>query len=98
MKVDTVRGRRLASTLLAGAALLAAPPAFAQTSSAAADDEVEEVVVTGSRIRRVETTTSAPVAIVDAEEFTDRGFVQPGQLLDTITSNIPSFPIAPGHG
>jgi iron complex outermembrane recepter protein len=97
MSVETVRGRLLASTVLAGLALLSAPPAFAQTSSAA-EEEVEEVVVTGSRIRRAETTTSAPVGVIEAEEFSDRGFVQAGQLLDTVTSNIPSFPIAPGNG
>jgi len=96
MSVISVRGRLLASTLVGGVALLAAGSAFAQAAAEAKD--VDEVVVTGSRIKRVETMTPAPVAVVDAQELLDRGFVQPGQVLNTITSNIPSVPQAAGNG
>ncbi|WP_293475250.1 TonB-dependent receptor [Phenylobacterium sp.] len=90
------RGRMLATTLLGGLALAAAGAAQAQT--AAEGSEVGEVIVTGSRIKRAETTTAAPVAVVDAQTLTDRGFVQPGQALNQITANIPSIPIAAGSG
>ena len=63
---------------------MAAGAAAAQAASEAKD--LEEVVVTGSRIKRVETTTSAPVSVLDAQELTDRGFVQPGQLLNPPTA------------
>jgi iron complex outermembrane receptor protein len=96
MSVKSVRGRLLASTMIGGLALLAAGSACAQAAAEAKD--VEEVVVTGSRIRRVETTTPAPVSVVDAQELLDRGFVQPGQVLNTISSNIPSVPQAAGNG
>jgi len=99
MTWNSVRGRLLASTVMGGLALAVAQPALAQTSSEASDAiDVGEVVVTGSRIKRAETTTSAPVAVVDAATFSDRGFVQPGQALNQITSNIPSLPIAAGSG
>lgn len=94
MSANSVRGRLLASTIMCGAALLSAQPAFAQNES----QTVEEIVVTGSRIRRVETETSAPVAIVNAETLTDRGVVQVGDMLNQISSNVPSFPRAPGDG
>ena len=73
MSVISVRGRLLASTLVGGVALLAAGAAFAQAASEAKD--VEEVVVTGSRIKRVETTTPAPVTVVDAQEILDLSLI-----------------------
>jgi iron complex outermembrane receptor protein len=98
MKFNSMRGRLLASSIMGGVSLMAvfaAPAAYAQS---AGDQTVEEIVVTGSRIRRVETTTSAPVSIIDVQEMSDRGFVQAGQLLNQATSNIPSNPIASGNG
>jgi len=96
MGLFSARGRLLASTILGGLALIAADAASAQAAADGAS--VDEVVVTGSRIRRVETTTSAPVAVTDAQTFLDRGFVQAGQVLNQVTSNIPSFPAANGSG
>src|SRR5690349_1190251 len=98
MSVNSVRGQLLASTIVGGVALLAAGSAFAQAAAEAEAKEVGEVIVTGSRIKRVETTTPAPVGVVDAQELLDRGFVQPGQVLNTITSNIPQVPQAAGSG
>jgi outer membrane receptor protein involved in Fe transport len=92
----SVRGRLLASTVIGGLALMAAGAAAAQT--AAEPKDVEEIVVTGSRIKRVETTTSAPVGVLDAQELVDRGFVQPGQLLNSVTANLPQVPQAAGSG
>jgi outer membrane receptor protein involved in Fe transport len=78
---------------LAIAAAMAVQPAFAQDEVA-----IEEIVVTGSRIRRVETETSAPVSVVTEQTLTDRGVVQVGDMLNQISSNVPSFAIADGTG
>ena len=87
----------LASTVLGGLALMASAPASAQTP-AGADGEVGEVVVTGSRIRRVETTTEAPVTVLTAQALEDRGFIQAGQALNELTANMPQFAQASGSG
>lgn len=97
MKFQSVRGRLLASSMMGGAALiaaLAATPAFAQDSA----EEVEEIVVTGSRIRRAEVATEAPVTIVDQQSIVDRGFVQAGQVLNQITSMTVMVPQSNGSG
>ncbi|MBA4010437.1 MAG: TonB-dependent receptor [Phenylobacterium sp.] len=94
--VQSVRGRMLATSMMGGlaiAASMAAQPAFAQN-----DVAVEEIIVTGSRIRRVETETSAPVSVVTEQTLTDRGVVQVGDMLNQISSNVPSFAIADGTG
>ncbi len=94
--VQSVRGRMLATSMMGGLAMAAAmsvQPAFAQDEVA-----VEEIVVTGSRIRRVETDTSAPVSVVTEQTLTDRGVVQVGDMLNQISSNVPSFAIADGTG
>jgi len=64
------------TTVLAGALMLAAPT-FAQTAPADQDDqatEVDEVVVTGSRIRRTDLTSSAPLNVVTVELIDTKGF------------------------
>ena len=94
--VQSVRGRMLATSMMGGlamAAAMSAQPAFAQD-----DVAVEEIIVTGSRIRRVETETSAPVSVVTEQTLTDRGVVQVGDMLNQISSNVPSFAIADGTG
>lgn len=97
--------KRLMATTMAGSALLVfgvAAPALAQTAPTAAQQDesqsVDDVVVTGSRIRRVQTTTAAPVSVIDAEVLSERGFVQVGQALNQITSATPSAPVANGSG
>lgn len=98
MKFHSMRGRLFASTMMAGVGLIAAAaaqPAFAQ---AADDVAIEEIIVTGSRIRRAETTTEAPVAVIDAQAMQDRGFIQVGQALNELTSNMPQFAMAAGSG
>ncbi|MGH6782432.1 MAG: TonB-dependent receptor plug domain-containing protein, partial [Sphingomonadaceae bacterium] len=94
--VQSVRGRMLATSMMGGLAIAAAmsvQPAFAQNEVA-----VEEIIVTGSRIRRVETETSAPVSVVTEQTLTDRGVVQVGDMLNQISSNVPSFAMADGTG
>ncbi|MDP2213444.1 TonB-dependent receptor domain-containing protein [Phenylobacterium sp.] len=97
MSYQTIRGRLLATTMLgaAMAAALSAAPAVAQTTDAT---QIQEIIVTGSRIRRVDTETAAPVLTVDQQSFTDRGVVQVGDLMNQISSNIPNYPIAAGSG
>lgn len=97
MSGNSIRRRMLGTTVLAGLAVLGATPAFAQAESAGAQ-EVGEVVVTGSRIRRVATTTEAPVTVVDAQTITDRGFISAGQVVNDLTANMPQFAMAPGNG
>src|SRR5690606_26281837 len=58
----------------------------------------EDIVVTGSRIRRAQTDTAAPVLVVDQQALTDRGFVSASQALNNITSIAPTFAQAPGNG
>lgn len=72
----TTRNYLFATTVLAGVLAVAAPAA-AQTSQPAQEDgatQVEEVVVTGSRIRRNDLTSSAPLAVVNSELIDNKGF------------------------
>ncbi|WP_269714811.1 TonB-dependent receptor domain-containing protein [Caulobacter sp. NIBR2454] len=98
MKFLSSRRRLFASTMMASAGLISAfavQPAYAQ---AADENAVEEIIVTGSRIRRAETTTAAPVAVIDQQSIEDRGFIQIGQALNELTSNMPQFAMAAGSG
>lgn len=98
---SSVKGRLFASSVIGGAALMAtfaAAPASAQTPAAAEPQVVDEIVVTGSRIRRAETTTEAPVTVIDAQSISERGFVSPGQALNEMTAVVPSYPQADGSG
>src|SRR5688572_13796476 len=98
MSGNKLRGRLLATSVMGGMALFAAQPALGQTSSATEATEVGEIVITGSRIRRAETTTDAPVAVIDAQVIAERGFVQAGQALNELTANMPQFALASGSG
>lgn len=65
----------LGSTVLAGALAVAAP-SFAQQStqsSGEAATEVGEIVVTGSRIRRPDLTSPAPLSVVNSETIDEKG-------------------------
>lgn len=102
--MTTHTSRKLSGVLLASTAIGLAGAAQAQVGpapSAAASEpqeaasELGEVVVTGSRIRRSDPTTAAPVQVVTAQSLTDRGFVQVGQGLNDLTSMAPSVPLAP---
>ena len=87
--LNTTRSRLLGSAVFIGV-MLGAGAATAQ--------EVGEVIVTGSRIRRVETETSAPVTVVDQQNLLDRGFTQVGDALNRLTSVAPMEPGSPGNG
>lgn len=91
----------LATTFIAGFAMAAPSLAMAQQAQPAAqqqeqeEDEratqVEAVVVTGSRIRRNEFTSSAPIQVITAEQATLEGLVDTAELLQQSTVASGSF-------
>lgn len=85
----------LGSTVLAGALAVAAP-SFAQQStqsSGEAATEVGEIVVTGSRIRRPDLTSPAPLSVVNSETIDEKGFAN---LADAINEQpVTGVPISP---
>ncbi len=97
----------LAGTFMAGAMMTA--PVYAQTTDADQADTVEAapaavddnfIVVTGSRIQR-NTSTAAPIAVVDSAEFKLSGTVNVENVINTLPQVIPgttSFSNNPGTG
>lgn len=92
----------LATTFIAGFAMAAPSLAMAQQAQQPAaqqqeqeEDEratqVEAVVVTGSRIRRNEFTSSAPIQVITAEQATLEGLVDTAELLQQSTVASGSF-------
>ncbi|WP_240902805.1 TonB-dependent receptor [Caulobacter sp. SLTY] len=82
MKVQTTRGRLLASTMICGAAFAAlatAAPAFAQD-----DTEVDAVFVTGSRIPQPNLVTTSPITQVTAEDITTQGVTRVEDLVNQL--------------
>ena len=73
-------------------------PEASQPAGPAAALALAEVVVTGSRIRRDETETSAPLLIVDQQVLTDRGLVSAPQVINQVTSATPQLSLANGGG
>jgi len=79
----------LATTMIAGFAVVTPTIALAQDAPAQGEqaeaeaDEVEEVVVTGSRIRRTEYTSAAPVQVLTSEQATLEGLADTGELLQS---------------
>lgn len=101
----------LRGSAAAAALMIFAAPAVAQTPrndsgpdaipAADADTDARKsdtVVVTGTRIRRTDTTTTAPVTVFTSEDLAERGFNQVGEMLNQITSNTPSVPTPPFNG
>ncbi|NMW30739.1 TonB-dependent receptor [Altererythrobacter sp. RZ02] len=91
----------LAGTFMAGAMI--ATPVVAQEAAgeaAAAEDE-GFIVVTGSRIARRNVETAAPIAVVDAAEFSLSGTVNVENVINTLPQVVPgttSFSNNPGNG
>jgi len=93
----------LAGTIMAGAVF--ATPAFAQDAetveTAAETREENFIVVTGSRIAQQDALTTAPVAVVGAEEFKLSGTVNVEQVINILPQAIPgttAFSNNPGNG
>jgi iron complex outermembrane receptor protein len=82
----------------------ASPPATTSSGSLEATQADEpadakgEILVTGSRIRRTDTSTSAPVSVIDAQVLDERGYVQAGEALNQITSIDAATPQSAGSG
>lgn len=79
MKSETLKGRLLRSSLLAGVAISmtsVAMPAFAQD-----DDEIEEIFVTGSRIARSDFTSESAITVVTGEDLATSGFTTIAEAL-----------------
>ena len=97
----------LGTTMIAGVAALAVAmpsasfaqttPAPASTTTTAADDdddtEVEALVVTGSRIKRTEFTSSAPIQVITAESSTLEGLVDTTEILQQSSLASGSFQV-----
>jgi iron complex outermembrane receptor protein len=94
----------LGTTMIAGVAALAvAVPSvsFAQTTPAPAsttaddddDTEVEALVVTGSRIKRTEFTSSAPIQVITAEASTLEGLIDTTEILQQSSLASGSFQV-----
>jgi iron complex outermembrane receptor protein len=84
----------LATTFIAGFAMAAPSLAMAQQPAAQPteeEDEVEAVVITGSRIRRDEFSSSAPVQVITGEQATLEGLVDTTELLQQSTIASGSF-------
>jgi len=93
----------MAGTIMASA--LVAAPAYAQDVSdetvAEAAEAGQPIVVTGSRIQRVDLTSTSPVAVVPAEEFELSGAVNVEQVINTLPQVLPGvtgFSNNPGNG
>ena len=88
--------RLLLTTLLSTAfAGTLAVPAVAQT----ADDD--QIVVTGSRIKKKDFTSNAPVATVEAAQFERTGSINTENLLNTLPQTVPGLDRTsnnPGNG
>jgi len=78
LRLQTTRGRLLASTIICGAALAVSAPAFAQ------DTEVEAVVVTGSRIPQPNLVGTSPVTQVTSEDITSAGVTRVEDLINSL--------------
>ena len=81
MKIQTIRERLLASTMIAGAAMvaMAATPAMAQDG-----DEVENIVITGSRIPQPNLVTTSPVTQVTGEDVDVAGVTRVEDLVNQL--------------
>lgn len=75
-----------------------APAQVEDTDQVGPDAEIEAIVVTGSRIRRAETETAAPIVTIDDQALTDRGYVSAAGALNQVTSNVPALNLSPADG
>jgi iron complex outermembrane receptor protein len=105
--MNPLKKKLLATSVIAGLAVMAPSLVLAQTQPAndeqaqqqAAEEaaaqeaasDVEAVVVTGTRIRRNEFTSSAPIQVITAEQSTLEGLVDTAEILQQSTIASGSF-------
>ncbi|MBO1255177.1 TonB-dependent receptor [Alteromonas sp. 5E99-2] len=90
------RNSKLASAVkLAGmvgaASTILTTPLYAQESSGEEEVNVEKIAVTGSRIRKADFSSNAPVATISAEQFTLTNSVNTEALLNTLPQTVPGL-------
>lgn len=96
----TAKSVRLALALGAASATAFTANVSAQ-EEAATDESVEKIAVTGSRIRKAEFASNAPIATVGAEQFQLTATVNTESLLNTLPQVIPGLDRTsnnPGNG
>ncbi|GGF72698.1 TonB-dependent receptor domain-containing protein [Alteromonas lipolytica] len=93
---------KLAFALSAASAALIAPnTVLAQESSEVDEASVEKIQVTGSRIRKIEFASNAPIATVGEQEFEMTATVNTESLLNTMPQVVPGLDRTsnnPGNG
>ena len=57
------------------------PYLFMENDADESAEDVEEVVVTGSRIKRSNFETNAPVTVITAEDIENRGYTKAAEAL-----------------
>lgn len=92
---------RAVQAAVAGSFALAGGTAVSVAASEAGVDPLEEVVVTGSRIKRKDFTSNAPVSTVDFQQLDITGTINTESLLNTLPQMVPGFDRTsnnPGNG
>jgi outer membrane receptor protein involved in Fe transport len=85
LKINTMRERLLASSMIGGVALLGLSATQAAAQQAQSGSEVSEIVVTGSRIVRQDYVATSPIATVTGEQLQSNADI----TLDTYLNNLP---------
>jgi len=83
LKLNSVRERLLATTIICGAALVGTTPAFAQQDAATAPTEI---VVTGSRIQTTNLTNASPISVATPEDIV----LSKSTTVEEVLARIPS--------
>lgn len=87
--------------LMSSVAGLTSVPALSYAQESAEDESVEKIAVTGSRIRKADFISNAPVATVGAEQFQLTATVNTESLLNTLPQVVPGLDRTsnnPGNG
>jgi outer membrane receptor protein involved in Fe transport len=90
LKINTMRQRLLASSMICGAALLGLSGTQAAAQTASGASEVDEIVVTGSRIARQDYVSVSPIVTVGSEALERTGSVTVETLLNELPQFVPS--------
>nr|MEA2799605.1 iron complex outerrane recepter protein [Phenylobacterium sp.] len=83
MKINSMRERLLASSMICGAAFLSLSATQA-AAAAAASGEVSEIVVTGTRIPTPNLTSVAPVTSVTSADIKAQGVTRVEDLINSL--------------
>lgn len=94
MKIHKIRGRLLATTIIASAtmAAIAAGPATAQTAAPAAPAAPtpagpQEIIVTGTMIKRINQETASPIQVINSAEMQRSGYNTITDVLSNLSGN-----------